>query len=287
MKKLFYCILTLGILFFSCKSKGTVTLGSLNTDDVLTISEIYAEVLEKAGYKLVRSYDFGDIETLHAAILDGKIDIGPEWTGAALTKVLKAPRSGDQYGTYSALSVRYRELGLALLEPLPADNHWTLAVLQETADSKGMKTFNDVKRAAPGLVLAVPAEFHNDGEGLPLLEEIYGAFDFKEIKIVPEKEQHQLLRDKIAGVITLRANDGHFADVGYKALRDNFHAFVPQNLVPAAKAEFLESHADIRPVLNAVSASLNDRVVIGLNDRTLVQKTPYAKTAKDYLKEQR
>jgi osmoprotectant transport system substrate-binding protein len=287
MKKLFYLILAAGILIFSCQSKGTVRLGSLKTDNALTVSEIYAVVLEEAGYKVVRFYDFDDTETLHAAILAGKIDLGAEWTGAALTKGSKAPRSGDQYGTYDALRVRYSDSGLVLLEPLPADNHWTLAVLQETADSKGIKTFSDVRNIASGLDIAVTAEFNSDNEGFPLLEEIYGAFDFREIKIVPEEEQRRLLLDRTVDVITLRANDGHFAGAEYRALRDNFHAFVPQNLVPVAKDEFLASHAGIRPILNAVSASLNDKVMIGLNNKTQVNKTPYQRTAREYLKEQR
>jgi hypothetical protein len=58
-----------------------------------------------------------------------------------------------------------------------------------------------------------------------------------------------------------------------------------QNFVPAAKNEFLAS--DVRPVLNAVSASLNDdKIMITLNNKTSVQKVPYTRGAKDYLKEQ-
>jgi osmoprotectant transport system substrate-binding protein len=287
MKKLFYCILVAGTLCFSCKSKGTVTLGSLNTPDALTVSEIYAEVLEKAGYRVVRSYGFDDSGALNAAILNGSVDLGAQWTGEALTKGLKAPRSGDQYGTYDALGARYRELGLALLEPLPADNHWTFALLQEAAGSRGIKTFSDAKNIAPELGVAVTAEFKNDSEGFPLLEAIYGAFDFRELRIVPEEEQHLLLQNRAVDLIVLRSNDGHFADSGYRTLRDNFHAFVPQNLVPVAKDEFLASHADLRPLLNAVSASLNDKIMTGLNSRTSVHKTPYQKTAREYVKDQR
>jgi glycine betaine/choline ABC-type transport system substrate-binding protein len=287
MKNLIYGILAAGLLVSSCHSKGTVTLGSLKTNDALTISEIYALVLEKAGHRVVRSYNFDDGRALRAAILDGTVDIGTEWTGAALTKGLSAPRAGDQYGVYDALAARYKALGLALLEPLPADNHWTLAVLQKTAASKGLKTFSDVKNKAPELAIAVTAEFNNDSEGFPLLEEIYGAFAFKEIKIATEEEQHQLLLSNTVDIITLRANDGHFSDANYTALRDNFHAFVPQNLVPVVKDEYLSSHAEIRSALNAVSASLNDKAMILLNNKTSVKKIPYPQTAKEYLKEQR
>ncbi|MDR3357154.1 MAG: hypothetical protein LBO04_08245 [Spirochaetaceae bacterium] len=287
MKKPFYYIFIAGVLLFSCGAKETLTLGSLNTPYALTVSEIYAGVLEKAGYKVIRSYGFDGIETLHAAILNGGVDIGTEWTGEALTKVLGAPRSGDQYGTYDALSARYVKLGLVLLEPLPADNHWTLAVLQENPNSAGIKTFSDVKNRAPELVIAVTSGFNDDREAFPLLEEVYGTFGFKEIELVPEEEQYALLRSRAVDVIALRANDGHFADAGYRALRDNFHAFIPQNLVPVVKDEFLSSHAGIRQALNAVSASLNDKVMIDLNNRTAVKKEPYRETAKSYLETRR
>ncbi|MDR1143301.1 MAG: hypothetical protein LBK77_03660 [Spirochaetaceae bacterium] len=284
MKTRFVCLLAAGILLFSCRSKGTVVLGSIASGDALTVSEIYAEVLEKNGYKVSRSFDF-DITSLHEAIVNETVDIGVEWTGAALTKVLGAPRGGDQYGTFNALNARYKQTGLALFEPLPADNAWTFAVLRETAEGKNIKTFSDLQKAAGELTLAVSEAFNSDNEGFLLLETVYGPFRFKELRVVSEEEQHSLLHGKAVDVISLRSGDGHFADAEHKKLRDNFHAFVPQNLVPVARDEFLSAHEDIRSLLNAVSASLNDKVMIGLDAKTSIEKIPYPRAAKDYIKE--
>lgn len=279
----FVFFLAAGVLLFSCRSKGTITLGSLNSGDALTVSEIYAEALERAGYKVVRSFDFDNV-SLHEAIVNGTVDIGTEWTGTALTKVLRAPRGGDQYGTYDALNTRYKQSGLVLLEPLPADNAWSFAVLAETADGKNIKTLSDLQKAAGELVVAVSGEFNDDSEGFPLLEEVYGPFRFKEVKVVSEEEQHSLFHGKAADVISLRSNDGHFADAMHRKLRDNFHAFVPQNLVPVTTGSFLSGHEELRSLLNAISASLNDKVMIDLDAKTRIEKVPYPRAAKDYVK---
>jgi hypothetical protein len=36
------------------------------------------------------------------------------------------------------------------------------------------------------------------------------------------------------------SNDGHLADPKHKLLRDNFHAFIPQTLVPVVKGDQTE-----------------------------------------------
>lgn len=289
MKKIALIFFVSGLLFFSCKSKGTITLGASQTPDALTVGEIYAGALEKTGYRVIRSFDFSD-ESLHDAIVNGTVDIGAEWTGTALTRILKAPRAGDQYATYDALNAAYTQAGLTLLEPIPADNSWALAVYQEsqgTSATDKVKTFSDLQKAAGDLTMAITAEFQGDPEGFALLETVYGVFHFKDIKIVSKEEQHLLLHNKTVDVISIRANDGHFADPAHKRLRDNFHAFVPQNLVPVVKAGFLSAHGDVRPVINAISSSLNDKAMINLNHQISIQKVPYPRAAKDYIKENR
>jgi osmoprotectant transport system substrate-binding protein len=263
----------------------TITLGSLDDAEAITVSEIYAQALEKAGYRVVRDYS-RDSASLHRALLDGEIDLYAEYSGTALTGILGEDPQTDQYSVYDAAAAKYRDLGLALLEPLPANNALGLAVLQEKADALGLKTYTDLQGKAGDLILAYTGNFQTNTEGLLRLETIYGPFPFKEIKAVPnEDELHHLLHNKQLDAIVLRSNDGQLKDPQHKLLRDNFHAFIAQTLVPVVKREYIEANPKIRELLNPISASLNDKVVTELNQKVGIQKVPYPQAAKAYLKD--
>ncbi|MDR1388708.1 MAG: hypothetical protein LBJ31_01850 [Treponema sp.] len=282
-KRILLVLVLAGIILGGC-ARQTVVLGGLASSDAVTVSEIYAQALEKAGYKVVRQYG-QESAGLHRALLSGEIDIYAEYSGAALTRILGGEKTPDQYSAYDAASAKYRELGLVLLEPLPANNALGLAVLQERADALGIKTFTDLQEKAADLSLAYTGNFFDDPEGFTLLEAVYGTFPFKEITAVSGGDElHHLLHSKSVDVIPLGSNDGHLADPLHKILRDNFHAFVPQTLVPVARREYIEQNKKIRDILNPLSASLNDKAVINLNNQTEIQKIPYPQAAKTYLK---
>ncbi|MDR1930251.1 MAG: hypothetical protein LBQ44_06415 [Treponema sp.] len=266
-------------------ARQTVTLGGLDSPEALTVSEIYAQALERAGYKVVRRFN-QDGAALHKALLAGEIDIYAEYSGFALTRILGEDPVPDQYSAYDAVAAKYRNLGLVLLEPLPADNALGLAVLQERVDALGIKTFSALQEKAGELTLAYTGSFLEDPEGFPLLESVYGPFPFGKITGTSDDDElHMLLHDKKADVIPLGSNDGHLADPKHKLLRDNFHAFVPQTLVPVLRGEYVEQNGKIRDLLNPISASLNDKAVINLNRQTEIQKIPYPQAAKTYLKD--
>jgi osmoprotectant transport system substrate-binding protein len=264
-------------------SRQTITLGSLDTEEAVTVSEIFAQALEKAGYKVERNYN-RDSKSLHQALLAGEIDIYAEYTGAALTQILGGERIPDQYSAYDTVAAKYRDLGLVLLEPLPANNALGLVIKQEKAEAEGIKTYSDLQNLAETLVLVYTGDFRTNPEGLPLLESIYGPFPFKEIQEVSGYDQlHMLFHENKADVIPIESNDGHLTDSNHKLLRDNFHAFIPQTLTPVLRKEFIEENPRIREILNPIAASLNDKAVIGLNFKTGLQTIPYPQAAKAYL----
>ncbi|HWQ79521.1 MAG TPA: glycine betaine ABC transporter substrate-binding protein [Anaerovoracaceae bacterium] len=287
-----FSILLAAVLVFAlipgCAAKQVIILGAADTSSAETIAEIYAINLEKAGYRVERRYDMaaqgGDEHTLHHALKDGHIDIYVDYTGSVLT-MLEKDIVTDPYSIYDALEAAFQPEGIALLEPIPANNTLTLAALQETADTKGLKTFSDVCLKAGELRIAVTEEFQQDEEGFKLLSERYGDFAFKEIIAADESQLYDLLKDKKADLAAVHANDGQLSGTAYKALRDDFHAFVPQILVPITKKEYIEQNPEIREIFNKISVSLNDKAVIGLNKRIQLNKTEYQVVAKEFLKD--
>jgi glycine betaine/choline ABC-type transport system substrate-binding protein len=218
--------------------------------------------------------------------LNGNIDIYAEYSGNALTRILGEESRPDQYSVYDAAAAKYRDLGLVLLEPLPANNALGLVSLQATADAEKLKTYSDIQAKAGNFILAVTPEFRDDPEGYALLESVYGPFAFKEVRVIADDgELHMALHDKQVDLISISSDDGHLADPKHKLLRDNFHAFVAQTLTPVVKRSYIDQNEKIRNVLNPISASINDKKMIGLNNDVVNKQIPYPQAAKTYLKE--
>ena len=67
----------------------TVRVGSKNFPEALIIGEIYAQALEAAGFGVERSLNLGGTVVAHEALVNGDLDLYPEYTGTGLLVVLE------------------------------------------------------------------------------------------------------------------------------------------------------------------------------------------------------
>jgi len=268
------------------KEKQVVVLGAADTITAQTIGEIYAQALEAKNYRVERRFSMasqgGNEHSLHYALRDGFIDLYAGYTGDESFMFVKRPVK-DPYSIYDALKASFEEEGITLLEPIPADNAYTLAMLSEKASAERIKTFTDILEKADKFTIAVTDAFQLGNEGFNALEETYGAFSFAKEITLNEKNLYAALDSGKADVAVVRSNDGLLSDSKYKALRDNFHAFVPQIITPVVKKSYIEQNPAIRDILNKVSVELNDKVVIELNRQLTVNNKNYKEAAKQYL----
>ena len=117
------------IVTAGCSTKPRVVVGSKNFTEQVLLGEIIAQHIEqKAGIPVERKLNLGGTLLAHEALKQGSIDLYPEYTGTALTAVLKQPVDRDRALVLNRVRDGYRPLGLAWLQPLGFDNtfakHW-------------------------------------------------------------------------------------------------------------------------------------------------------------------
>src|SRR5690606_40555725 len=122
---------------------------------------------------------------LHEALVAGEIDLYPEYTGTGLLNMLNLEVMKDHQEVYAAVKEGYQEQwDLVWLDPAPMNNTQAIAVTAETAEKYDMYTLSVMSEVAPELVMAAVPEFTERPDGLPGLQEVYGRFVSKEIKLV-------------------------------------------------------------------------------------------------------
>jgi len=115
------------------------------------VAEMYAQVLEAAGYTVERQLDLASREISDKALQQGDIDIKPEYLGSELLFLdPSAQASGDPAAEAASLAPLLKEKdGAVLLDYSQANDTNSFVVTAETAETYGLVTVSDLAKPAP------------------------------------------------------------------------------------------------------------------------------------------
>ena len=90
-----------------------VVIGSKNFTEQEVLGELLAQYLESRGIPVERRMYLLGTYICHQALLAGRIDLYVEYTGTALTAILKEPPAADHQAVYDRVKQEYtRRFGL-------------------------------------------------------------------------------------------------------------------------------------------------------------------------------
>jgi osmoprotectant transport system substrate-binding protein len=169
------------------QGSGSLTVGGANFPESQILANVYAGVLNEAGWDATVQ-EVGNRELYLQALQDGDIQVFPEYL-STFTEFLEGDEanqvaSGDVDATLEALQPLAEENGLVVGEPSEAADQNAFAVTQEFADQFGVATLSELAEVCgSGLVLGGPPECPDRPFCQPGLEETYGlSFDeFREL----------------------------------------------------------------------------------------------------------
>ncbi len=265
-------------------SKGKIIIGSKDFTEQYIVAEMYALLLEDLGLTVERKFGLAGTPVAQAAITAGEIDLYPEYTGTGLLVVLKLPKSSDRQAVYDAVAKGYKEqFNLVWLDPAPMNNTQALAVTQEVAAQYGLRTMSDLAKNASELIMIGPPEFDQREDGLPGIKKVYGDFQLKAYLPVEKGLRYKGLVEGDAQVVVAFGTDGEISAYNLVVLEDDKSMFPPYQVAPVIRQEALDANPEIRDVLNALTAKLNDATVQRLNNEVSGNQREPAEVAKEFL----
>ena len=158
-----------------------VVVGAGNFSESATLAELYAGVLDAAGYD-ASTQTIGNRETYLPALQAGELTVVPEYVGTLTEFVNKgvngaeapAVASSDLEATVGELTSLGEEAGLAFGEPSMAQDQNAFAVTRAFAEENDVETLSDLAAACGDIVLGGPPECPELVFCQPGLEETYG-----------------------------------------------------------------------------------------------------------------
>jgi osmoprotectant transport system substrate-binding protein/osmoprotectant transport system permease protein len=250
------CLAIVGFAGRARPGEARIVVGSKNFTEQVLLGEMVAAMLEDAGLRVDRRLNLGGTSLCHEAVRGGDIDVYVEYTGTALTDILRKPAERDRAKVLRDVRTAYAAMGLAVGEPLGFNNTFALVTRPETSRRLGLRRLSDLAAHASTLRVGLFGEFLERADGLPGLMDAYGfRLDVRPTEMDLGLLYPALLADRV-DVVVGSATDGLIAAHDLVVLEDDRGYFPPYDAVPVLNAASLARH----PALGSALARLAGRV---------------------------
>ena len=262
-------LLLIVFLLAGCSSDrgSTIIVGSKNFSEQVVLSELIAQHLEnRTGLRVERRFYLGGTYICHQSMLAGRIDLYPEYTGTALTAILKETPKGDARAVYGRVRDEYaRQFNLTVAEPLGFNNTFAIVIRGDDARRLNLRTISDAARHTPQWRAGFGYEFTERPDGLQGLADTYGLKFGSPPRIMDLGLLYRALLEKQVDLVAGNSTDGLIAALDLTILEDDKGYFPPYEAVPIVRAETLERHPAIRAALAELAGRISDAEMRRMN----------------------
>jgi glycine betaine/choline ABC-type transport system substrate-binding protein len=277
-------LIAAALVLTSCSQGPAIVVGSKNFSEQLILGEIIAQHLEKTMHaRVIRKLDLGGTLLAHQAIVKGEIDIYPEYTGTALTAILKAAPEKDPAKVLETVRAGYKQWGLEWVPPLGFNNTFALSIRKEDAVERSVKTLSDA--AAWGAwKLGVGYEFVKRPDGLSGLIQTYRLNCKGSVKTMDLGLLYQALEEGQVDMVAGSGTDGLLSAKPFVVLEDDQHYFPPYEAAIVVRSASLEKFPGLREALGSLSGKISTEKMREMNYQLDGKHRPIKEIANNFIK---
>ena len=259
---------------------GPIVVGSQQYYSNEIIAEIYAQVLETAGYTVTREYQIGQREVYLPQIESGDISVIPEYGGNLLQYYAKDPEATDAGSVREELfTVLPRDL--TILGSAEATDQDSYTVTRATADAYGLTSIADLAELGGTVTIAANSELATRPYGPSGLMSVYGV----DATIDPVEDTGgpltvNALTDGTVNVANIPTSSPAITDNDLVVLEDPKNLILPENVTPLVRKSL---PVGATQAIDAVAARLTADELRTLNARSTKEQLESAVIASDWL----
>jgi osmoprotectant transport system substrate-binding protein len=291
MKKITYLslvvLLCLTVFFVQATLAASLVVGGKGFTEQLLLAEMTGQYLTAKGFDVELKTGMGT-SLVREALENKQVDLYWEYTGTAFLNFHKNKFANQPAAEiYDAVKAKDEGIGIVWLNASAANNTYALAVRQADAQSKGLKTLDDLAaklNSGEKLVLGCNIEFYKRDDGLKPLQKAYGfKFPRADVKRMETGLIYKALKDGNVDVGLVFATDGRIPAFHFTVLKDTKNYFPAYAITPTIRKETLAAHPDLAEHLNKLSSLLDDATMSSLNAAVDVDKKSVTEVARTFL----
>ena len=256
--------LLLGGLTACAPPRGSlVVIGAKNFTEQVVLGELLAEEIEAiSGQRVERRFYLAGSYLCQQALVSGRIDAYVEYTGTALTAILKQPLPEDRDATkvFATVGRLYEDRYKVREEPgLGFEDTFAIVVRGNDA----ARTISDLRGRT--LRLGVGYEFQARPDGLTGMEKAYG-LTFATPRVMDLGLLYRAMQSGQVDVVAGNSTDGPIRALGLRALDDDKHYFPPYEAVPLVREDSLQRHPEMQTAMDRLKGKVSAAEMQSMNE---------------------
>jgi glycine betaine/choline ABC-type transport system substrate-binding protein len=262
-------VLALALAAPSCgpSRQNVIVVGSKNFPEQLILGELIAQQIEtRTHLKVERRFYLAGTYICQQAMLAGRIDVYPEYTGTALTAVLKEPPLKDPATVYENVKQRYEQkFRFAVLPSFGFNDTFAIEIRGADARRLHLSTISQAAKYAPQWRAGFGYEFMERPDGYKGLVATYDLKFAKPPLIMDLGLLGRALVDKQIDLAAGNSTDGLIPVLDLAILQDDKQYFPPYYAVSIVREEVLARHPEVRAALAELAGTISDQEMRALN----------------------
>ena len=269
MRRTLLLLAALTLLLPACgpPRESRIVIGSKNFTEQAILGEMFAQRLEaKTKLQIERRFYLAGSFICHQAILSGRIDMYPEYTGTALTAILKENPQGTAETVYARVKSEYeRRFGLTLSPPLGFNDTFAIVLRGDDAHRLNLQTISQAASYTPQWRAGFGYEFMERPDGYKGLAATYKLHFAEPPRIMDLGLLTRALKEKQVDLIASNTTDGLIPALDLAILEDDRHYFPPYEAVAIMRQATISRHPEVQRVLSELAGKISDQDMQDLN----------------------
>jgi len=243
-------------------------IGAKNFTEQVVLGELLAQHIEaRTGMKVDRRFYLAGSYICQQALVAGRIDGYVEYTGTALTAILKQPVSKDPAQVRAAIRKLYRErYDIDVGESLGFENRFAMIVRDADAARLHVASLSQAAAVSPQWKLGVGYEFEERPDGLRGLSAAYGLKFAGSPRTMDLGLLYRAIGQGQVDIIAGNSTDGPIQPLHLTVLADDRHYFPPYEAVTLFREETYRRWPAIRPAVTELAGKITAQEMQAMNE---------------------
>jgi osmoprotectant transport system substrate-binding protein len=263
--------------------KGEIKIGAFNFPESTLLANIYADALDKAGYKTTIT-QLTSREVVQPALQKGDIDVVPEYVSSALNYYQAGAATSDDAGNLTKLKQVAGEKGVTFYTPSPATDNYAYVVSKDFSEKNSVTTVSELAAYSQKTPVGMGGsqECRDRSYCKAGLEKTYGMKigSYKVIVLSSQPAVDGLIKNDYQ-VAVFNSSDGVLATNPVVTLKDDKGLNPNDFIVPAVNAK--KASGDLQQALDGISAKITQDELLRMNKETQTDRRPADKVAEDFV----
>jgi osmoprotectant transport system substrate-binding protein len=266
-RALLVSIALLGLTACAPPRSSHIVIGAKNFTEQVILGELLAQEIEATGGGTVeRRFWLAGSYLCQQALVSNRIDAYVEYTGTALTAILRQPLDRNPTTVNATITRLYAQrYNVRVFPSLGFNDTFAMVIRSSDARQLHLKTISDVIRYAPRWNLGVGYEFAERPDGLRGLSSAYHLHFRGEPRTMELGLLYRSLASRQVDIVAGNSTDGAIRALDFVALLDDRNYFPPYEAVPLVREDSLRRWPQIGIAMQRLAGRITADEMRGMN----------------------